>query len=351
MGSALLAFPNTMLQMTRFGEHDELSALIQGGSAEFIQRTRGAFTGAFTVVGLDCGTIQFGEVELPYLARGTPVGERPVFLLHLRPLADYVWKGRKLEPETIVVLPPGSEHQDITPGHSYWALLSFDRVAVEQALATLQETDSPLTSLASQALLPQISTFETLRRRLRAVHATVRGDPSILRVPEARLGIQESILSALALALGSAHRVRPSGYSAAVRTRVARQVEAYLSSNSGESLYLADLCAVAGVGERTLRYIFQERYGMSPVQYLKLRRLHQVRRALRRAEPDRTTVQYIANQCGIWHLGRFASEYKAIFGESPLETLRKTGPSSPPASVPSSASHPRPIHPRVPGLD
>jgi AraC family ethanolamine operon transcriptional activator len=101
-------------------------------------------------------------------------------------------------------------------------------------------------------------------------------------------------------------------------------VEAYLASNSQESLYLADLCSVAGVGERTLRYTFQERYGMSPVRYLKLRRLHQVRRALRRADPDLNTVQSVANRCGIWHLGRFASEYRSLFNESPLETLKKT---------------------------
>jgi AraC family ethanolamine operon transcriptional activator len=181
-----------------------------------------------------------------------------------------------------------------------------------------------LNSQGSQVLLPRHGSAQELRHRLKAVHREVRGDPALLRVSEARRGMGESILSALGLAIGSASRARPHGYSAAARTRVARQVEAYLVSNSQESLYLADLCSVAGVGERTLRYIFQERYGMSPVRYLKLRRLHQVRRALRRADPDFNTVQSVANRCGIWHLGRFASEYRALFNESPLETLKKT---------------------------
>ncbi|MCI0658294.1 MAG: helix-turn-helix domain-containing protein, partial [Acidobacteria bacterium] len=86
---------------------------------------------------------------------------------------------------------------------------------------------------------------------------------------------------------------------------------------------LADLCAVTGVSERTLRTVFQESYGMSPVQYLKLRRLHQVRRALRRADADLNTVQSVANRFGIWHMGRFAVEYRSLFGESPLETLKE----------------------------
>ena len=62
---------------------------------------------------------------------------------------------------------------------------------------------------------------------------------------------------------------------------------------------------------------------MSPVRYLRLARLHRVRRALRRAEPDVNTVRTIAHRCGIWHLGRFAHEYRALFNESPLETLKK----------------------------
>jgi AraC-like DNA-binding protein len=100
-------------------------------------------------------------------------------------------------------------------------------------------------------------------------------------------------------------------------------VEACLEARKGETVYLADLCAVTGVSERTLRTVFQGSYGMSPVQYLKLRRLHQVRRALRRADSDLNTVQSVANSFGIWHMGRFAVEYRKLFGESPLETLKE----------------------------
>ena len=90
---------------------------------------------------------------------------------------------------------------------------------------------------------------------------------------------------------------------------------------------------------------------MSPVRYLKLRRLHQARRALRRADPDLNTVQTIANRCGIWHLGRFAHEYKALFNEAPLETLRKVCPVERPDRLPAAPLPPRPGTRAVPGLD
>ena len=46
------------------------------------------------------------------------------------------------------------------------------------------------------------------------------------------------------------------------------------------------------------------------------------RRALRAADPRRTTVSAIALDCGFWELGRFAVAYRRTFGESPSDTLR-----------------------------
>ena len=274
-----------------------------------------------------------------------------MFILHLKPQTDYVWKGQILDPRSLIFLPPQTEHQDITPADSYWALLTFDREHLEKALASLSGAEPALNSQTSRILLPKAGAFDELRRRLKAVHRAVQSNPSFLEVPEARQGAEESVLSALALALGSASHVRPNSYGAATRTRVTRQVEAYLSAAAVESLYLADLCAVAGVGERTLRYIFQERYGMSPVQYLKLRRLHQARRALRRAEPDQNTVQAIANRCGIWHLGRFAHEYRSLFNETPLQTLKKVCPIDREERSPAAPQVRLPGAPPIPGLD
>jgi len=61
---------------------------------------------------------------------------------------------------------------------------------------------------------------------------------------------------------------------------------------------------------------------MGPNHFLLLRRLHLARRALREAAAD-TTVTDIATEFGFWELGRFAVEYKALFGEAPSKALRR----------------------------
>ena len=86
-------------------------------------------------------------------------------------------------------------------------------------------------------------------------------------------------------------------------------------------LYLPDLCAAAGVADRTLRLCCEESFGMGPKRYLLLRRLHLARRALRTANAATETVTSIATQFGFWELGRFAVEYRSLFGESPSKTL------------------------------
>ncbi len=62
---------------------------------------------------------------------------------------------------------------------------------------------------------------------------------------------------------------------------------------------------------------------MSPKRYLLLRRMHFARRALHDGSPGTRTVTEIAAQYGFWQFGRFAGEYKALFGEAPSATLHR----------------------------
>ena len=84
---------------------------------------------------------------------------------------------------------------------------------------------------------------------------------------------------------------------------------------------MPELCRAAGVSLRTLEYAFRERLGMTPVQYLKVYRLNQVRRMLRQGE-TRSVVD-AANAWGFWHMGKFAADYRAVYGLNPSGDLRR----------------------------
>ena len=107
------------------------------------------------------------------------------------------------------------------------------------------------------------------------------------------------------------------------RARVMRRVEEMLMANPDEPLYMAELAAQVGMSYWTLRDCCLEFLGMSPKRYLWLRRMHLARRALQRADAERTTVTEIASDYGFWELGRFSVAYRSLFGESPSTALRR----------------------------
>ena len=94
-------------------------------------------------------------------------------------------------------------------------------------------------------------------------------------------------------------------------------------ANLEQPLYMAELSAQVAASYWQLRDCCLEYLGMSPKRYLWLRRMHMARRALRRADRERTTVTEIAADYGFWEFGRFSVAYRSLFGELPSAALRR----------------------------
>jgi AraC-like DNA-binding protein len=90
---------------------------------------------------------------------------------------------------------------------------------------------------------------------------------------------------------------------------------------------IVEICAMLGVSDRLLRECCEEHLGMGPSRYLRLRRMQQVHRALRNENPNAISVSEVAMEYGISNLGRFAADYRAVYGELPSATLRRASPS------------------------
>lgn len=84
------------------------------------------------------------------------------------------------------------------------------------------------------------------------------------------------------------------------------------------------LCEMTGASWSTLERAFKEEFGVGPKAYLKIRRLTAVRSEICKCGPG-TTIHEVANRWGFWHMGSFAADYRAQFGELPSDTLKNTG--------------------------
>jgi AraC family ethanolamine operon transcriptional activator len=99
--------------------------------------------------------------------------------------------------------------------------------------------------------------------------------------------------------------------------------EGLLQTQPDQNLPIEEICRGLDVSERTLRTLCAEQLGMSPTGYLRLRRMSLVQRALGRGDADAVTVSEAAMRHGFRSLGRFAADYRALFGELPSVTLQR----------------------------
>ncbi|PHS38925.1 MAG: hypothetical protein COB07_02600 [Sulfurovum sp.] len=101
------------------------------------------------------------------------------------------------------------------------------------------------------------------------------------------------------------------------------EVRAYMHTHLEEQISIEHIAKKFKISERTLRNYFKEELHTSPKEYLTALRLTKVRDELRAQKMEKGLVEKTARKFGFNHMGQFAKNYKAYFGELPSETLRQ----------------------------
>lgn len=101
-----------------------------------------------------------------------------------------------------------------------------------------------------------------------------------------------------------------------------RLVEHYIEEHAADPITIEQLVAVSGVSGRALFDGFKRFRNTSPMAHLRACRMRRVREALLKPTPD-VTVSRLAQDWGFYELGRFAGQYRKLYGETPSETLRR----------------------------
>lgn len=102
-----------------------------------------------------------------------------------------------------------------------------------------------------------------------------------------------------------------------------KRADEFIRANAAAPISLIDICDAAGVTARTLQLGYRAAFGVTPMHALQRERLKRARFELMSGQA--ASVADTALKWGFAHLGRFAGEYRAEFGESPRETLRRAG--------------------------
>jgi len=118
--------------------------------------------------------------------------------------------------------------------------------------------------------------------------------------------------------------IRPdhdSEFSPALPSDLVRALK-WLRGHLSEPIQLEQLAQIAGTRPRTLETHFKMFLGTTPLGWVRRQRLARARRELLRSGP-KTKVTDVALANGFNQLGRFAAQYREVFGEPPSGTIRR----------------------------
>lgn len=149
-------------------------------------------------------------------------------------------------------------------------------------------------------------------------------EPDVLGNGDVARHLEQMLLERLSKAVFSSElRGASPGRTPLSRQAIMKRVDDYLRLKSSEPVYVSELCGAAGVSQPTLFRAFFDVLGLSPKQYLQIRRLHLARDRLLHDGSPALTVSSVAYDCGFWQLGRFGQAYRKLFSEAPSQTLKR----------------------------
>ena len=135
--------------------------------------------------------------------------------------------------------------------------------------------------------------------------------------------MQESLLSALDEVLLSPRAIKPSPGSFERHRKLVNRLDDLAHDKPATPISTKSLAHSLGVSVRTLQTSVHVIHGIGLHRYVRLKRLWLARQQLSRAFSGQT-VRTAALACGFWHMGEFSRLYKATFGETPSETIRRS---------------------------
>ena len=304
-----------------FDDFDHFTASVPW-DLEFKQLSAGKFRADLVFLGdVD---IQIGKTvyNVKLLQHGS-VPDGITFAIHHPNSAPFTWRHMEFPPHSIIVFPENREHQGLSqPNHHPFTVTISENflTAVCEDLG-LPELDRFV--LKGEVLLCDPKTIHEIQKYLSWLCAkTENMDREFLDTlinHKTKLNIARLLLNALADSKGINQRKRQFQQRKKVVDRVLEYVDADLSVQRS----LSELCKVAEVNERTLRNCFYEQFSLSPIKFLKCRRLNIIRSALKNTDASIASINEIANHNGFWHMGQFAKDYKHLFGELPSTTLKR----------------------------
>jgi len=321
-----LAEVNRSAQIIRcsFSDIDELAVTINASrNIQLTQLDTQKFQADLLLARFDEAEFFFAEASCPVYTLGA---KRPDYLDFSCALqvtdASIISHHYRLSPNTLFGFDSNRETRIVVPANLKLSTIQIRQDLFEDCLQVMERSDIDSQFLSTNYLSAPI-TLPAVRAYLLDLMRLIQQQPNFLKLTQLKKLILDDFIPLLIQAIPLRNETSTHRSTRLNRTKLVKQAEDYMLAHLDQPLTLKDLCKALNSNSRSMFYGFQEMFGLSPMAYLKIQRLHGVRRLLKAADPTNSSIMAIANQFGFWSSGHFARDYKKMFGELPSQTIKR----------------------------
>jgi AraC-like DNA-binding protein len=304
-------------RITNSNDSDQFASMICSRDNDYTVTERGSFKAQGTWFALGRLEAQQASESLCRISHFECSRVGIVFLTDPGP--GFVWNGAEVGYDQVGAFGPGVSCFFRLQGPTKWASVSLTKADID-ALCVPHLEDQLDWMTRGIVFTPAAAALRRLRAlQVSAQHLAER-PPGLSACPET-VALEQDFIQALFETIDLPAPPFDTLARQHQQTVISR-FHAILEAAADRPLYMPEVSRAIGVSGRTLRAACQTQLGVSPTQYLVLRRMRAVRRSLLQADPAIARVTSIATEHGFWELGRFAHKYRQIFGETPSKTLK-----------------------------
>lgn len=311
------------LVLTRsFNDVDAFAGAVQSLNITSNQLTPGSFLGSINMADLGC--LKFTHINQNQTLRVTGIKASDQLLFGITLQSEptpVISHGRLIKKQDIFGFNPNLETDLVIGKDSHIVFVAINR-QVFDSLNQEMGYDFGKKFIQQNSLRLHSASLRFLRAYYQQITQVLSRQSSLLMQSEMQSLVRENFLPLLIFTLGKCATKKGNIPKQFQRFSLVNKAEKIAMDYRDKPLTLQQLCDEIGTSSSALCYSFKEMFGMSPMAYIKIQRLNGVRRTLKEADPNTTTVMGVALKWGFWSAGHFSKDYKKLFGELPSETLR-----------------------------
>ena len=299
----------------------EQATLLDTWNQSYCQISGGQFNGSVDSIWVDGVRFFVERMNRAVLQKGDVGSDRIGVGIPLRLSGNAILCGEIADQDDLHVFSGASGFEYLSPEELVFIGLEFtqpsaslsanEELLIRELRSKLQQNRRVIPIDKAQA--------RYFRSILRSLFAGLAGEPSLLADPESRASLKRSSVGAVLELLAHPDEQTDSrAATVASNWQLASQARALVEDSPDCPMSVIELALRLGVSRRTIQYACRNTLGVKPMSYLRAVRLSGVRKEMQYAR----SVSEAATRWGFWHFGRFARDYRAMFGELPSETLK-----------------------------